>query len=84
MKIPTLYWMGVALSLVIWGEDFVYMRNAAKFQVFTIPREEAMIIVAQTWDDYIHKGLVEPQPQVSMLDCRERKRGRWESTPAQR
>ena len=55
------------------------MRVPGKFAVTTMPRGEAMELLAPRWDEFIHKGVVElaaRQPGESPPSCTKRKRGR--------
>ena len=44
-------------DLVIWTEEFVYMRVAGQMEVVRMPREEALELLAPRWSEFIHKGV---------------------------
>ena len=46
-------------DLVIWCDDFVYMRVADTMHVKKLPRDEAMELLVPIWDQYVHKGVSE-------------------------
>jgi hypothetical protein len=65
-------------DLVIWCDEFVFMRVANSMRITSIPREEAEKLLAPRWDEFVHKGVVElaaEQPGDSAPTCA-KKRGR--------
>ena len=50
----------------MWTQDFVYMQcEKGTDKVLTIPRGQAIIILADEWDDFIHKRFVAERPGAS-------------------
>jgi hypothetical protein len=50
-------------ELVIWGEGNVYMTaSSGKQQVLAMPRDQAVMLLAPKWGNYIHKGSVAARP----------------------
>jgi hypothetical protein len=80
-------------DLVIWTDDFVYMRVADTMHVNKLPRDEAMKLLVPIWEQYVHKGAVElaarvpppgPAPAGGTEEAqtrRTRKRGRRKRGP---
>ena len=66
-----------AKDLVIWGDEFVFMRVANKMQVVSMLRECAMALLTPRWDEFVHKDVFElaaKQPGDAAPSCT-KKRG---------
>jgi len=66
-------------GLALWEDDFVYVTaDSCKQKALAIPRDQALMILRPTWDNFIHKGVVNTRPDVSEPHSK-RKRGRRSS-----
>ena len=43
-----------AKDIVMWTDEFAFLRVPRSMEIWRLPREEAMRFLSINWDDYVH------------------------------
>ena len=74
-----------AKDLVIWTDEFAFIRVPCEMEIWRLPRDEAMAFLSPQWDEFVHKGVVElaaKQPGDSAPNCAKKRGRRKASRPS--